>query len=52
MEYKEINKRYSDLAESDCCLTCGGAINYCDARQDEVSWRGDGLEPDYRGSKF
>jgi arsenite methyltransferase len=28
MEIKEINIRYSELAESDCCLSCGGAINY------------------------
>jgi ubiquinone/menaquinone biosynthesis C-methylase UbiE len=28
MEIKEINTRYSELAESDCCLSCGGAINY------------------------
>jgi arsenite methyltransferase len=28
MEIKEIDKRYSGLAESDCCLSCGGAINY------------------------
>lgn len=24
----EINKRYSELAESACCLSCGGAVNY------------------------
>jgi arsenite methyltransferase len=24
----EIDKRYSALAESSCCLSCGGAINY------------------------
>ena len=36
MEYKEINKRYSELAESTCCLSCGGAINYSDARSGEV----------------
>ncbi len=28
MEIKEINKRYSNLAESECCLSCGGAIDY------------------------
>ena len=28
MEIKEINNRYSELAQSDCCLSCGGAINY------------------------
>jgi hypothetical protein len=28
MVYTEINKRYSELAESSCCLSCGGALNY------------------------
>jgi arsenite methyltransferase len=28
MDFKEINKRYSDLADSSCCLSCGGAIKY------------------------
>lgn len=28
MEIKEIDKRYSELAETDCCLSCGGAIDY------------------------
>jgi arsenite methyltransferase len=28
MSIKEIDKRYSELAESACCLSCGGAINY------------------------
>jgi len=36
MEYEEINKRYSELAESSCCLSCGGAINYSGARSGEV----------------
>lgn len=36
MEYTEINKRYSDLAESTCCLSCGGAINYSQAGTGEV----------------
>jgi arsenite methyltransferase len=36
MEYKEINKRYTELAESSCCLSCGGAINYCGAKSGEV----------------
>jgi arsenite methyltransferase len=36
MNYTEINKRYSDLAESTCCLSCGGAINYSEAREGEV----------------
>ena len=36
MEYKEINKRYSDLAESSCCLSCGGAINHAQVKPGEV----------------
>ncbi len=36
MTYTEINKRYSELAESTCCLSCGGAINYSEARPGEV----------------
>lgn len=32
----EIDKRYSKLAESACCLSCGGAINYSDADEGEV----------------
>lgn len=34
--YTEINKRYSNLAESSCCLSCGGAINYSEAQPGEV----------------
>lgn len=36
MEYTEINKRYSELAESTCCLLCGGAINYSEVSPGEV----------------
>ena len=36
IDYSEINKRYSGLAESTCCLSCGGAINYCAAIEGEV----------------
>ena len=36
MEYKEINKRYNELADSTCCLSCGGAINYSGARTGEI----------------
>ncbi|MCX6242101.1 MAG: methyltransferase domain-containing protein [Bacteroidetes bacterium] len=36
MEVKEINNRYSELAESDCCLSCGGAINYAEPKEGEV----------------
>ena len=36
MEIKEINTRYSGLAESECCLSCGGAINYAEPQKGEV----------------
>jgi arsenite methyltransferase len=36
MNYTEINKRYSDLAESTCCLSCGGALNHSGARENEI----------------
>ena len=36
MEIKEINKRYSKLAESECCLSCGGAISYAEPQPGEI----------------
>lgn len=36
MDYKEIDKRYSNLAESSCCLSCGGAINYSETSDGEI----------------
>ncbi|HYX09167.1 MAG TPA: methyltransferase domain-containing protein [Bacteroidales bacterium] len=36
MSLIEINKRYTDLAGSDCCLSCGGAINYAALKTGEV----------------
>jgi ubiquinone/menaquinone biosynthesis C-methylase UbiE len=36
MDHSEINKRYSVLAESDCCLSCGGAINFGGAGINEI----------------
>lgn len=36
MEYKEINKRYTELAESSCCLSCGGAINHAKVQPGEI----------------
>jgi arsenite methyltransferase len=36
MSLVEINKRYSQLATSDCCLSCGGAINYAEPKIGEV----------------
>ncbi len=35
MSLVEINKRYNELATSDCCLSCGGALNYAEARPGE-----------------
>lgn len=31
-----INIRYSDLAETSCCLSCGGAVNHSGASEGEV----------------
>jgi arsenite methyltransferase len=36
MSYIEINKRYSELAGSSCCLSCGGAIEYGKASEGEI----------------
>jgi arsenite methyltransferase len=36
MSLLEINKRYSELANSNCCLSCGGAVNYAEAQPGEV----------------
>jgi SAM-dependent methyltransferase len=36
MNYTEINKRYSELAETGCCLSCGGALNYSNAAEGDV----------------
>jgi arsenite methyltransferase len=36
MDIQEINKRYSGLAESDCCLSCGGAMDYAVPAPGEV----------------
>jgi ubiquinone/menaquinone biosynthesis C-methylase UbiE len=36
MDYKAIENRYSTLAESSCCLSCGGAINYSGACEGEI----------------
>lgn len=36
MELQEIDKRYSGLAESNCCLSCGGAMEYGQAQPGEV----------------
>jgi len=36
MDYKEIDKRYSSLAESSCCLSCGGAINHAEVSEGDI----------------
>ena len=36
MSIVEINKRYSELAKSDCCLSCGGAINHAETKLNEI----------------
>ena len=36
MNYTETNKRYSYLAETTCCLSCGGAVNHSGAKPNEV----------------
>jgi arsenite methyltransferase len=36
MSYTEINKRYSELADSGCCLSCGGALSHSGAIEGEV----------------
>ncbi|OFX16921.1 MAG: hypothetical protein A2033_19360 [Bacteroidetes bacterium GWA2_31_9] len=36
MEIKEINKRYTELSGSDCCLSCGGAIDYSGAKTGDI----------------
>ena len=36
MDTTEINNRYTELAESTCCLSCGGAINFGEPQPKEV----------------
>jgi arsenite methyltransferase len=36
MSLLEINKRYSELANNECCLSCGGALNYANAQPGEI----------------
>jgi arsenite methyltransferase len=36
MVYEEISKRYTGLAETTCCLSCGGAINYANVAAGEI----------------
>jgi ubiquinone/menaquinone biosynthesis C-methylase UbiE len=36
MDTQEINQRYSSLANSECCLSCGGAIRYAEPQPGEI----------------
>jgi arsenite methyltransferase len=36
MDYSQIKKRYTELAENPCCLSCGGAINHSNITSGEV----------------
>jgi ubiquinone/menaquinone biosynthesis C-methylase UbiE len=36
MSLAEINKRYSELAVSECCLSCGGAIDHAEPLEGEI----------------
>ena len=36
MDYSTINLRYSQLAKTECCLSCGGAINFAKVKPGEI----------------
>jgi len=36
MDYSNINLRYSQLAKTECCLSCGGAINFSKVQSGEI----------------
>ena len=36
MDFSAINIRYGELAATDCCLSCGGAINYAKPKNGEI----------------
>lgn len=36
MNIEAINKRYSSLSETSCCLSCGGAINHAEPQPGET----------------
>jgi len=36
MDYSTINLRYSQLAKTECCLSCGGALNYSKIKAGEI----------------
>jgi arsenite methyltransferase len=36
MDYSNINLRYSQLATTECCLSCGGALNFSRIKPGEI----------------
>lgn len=36
MDYSSINLRYSQLATTECCLSCGGALNFSQVKPGET----------------
>ena len=36
MDYSTINLRYNQLATTECCLSCGGALNYSEVKPGEI----------------
>jgi len=36
MDYSSINLRYSQLAKTECCLSCGGALNFSKVQPGEI----------------
>ncbi len=36
MDYSTINLRYSQLAKTECCLSCGGALNFSKVKPGEI----------------
>lgn len=36
MDYTSINLRYSQLAKTECCLSCGGALNFSKVQPGEI----------------
>jgi SAM-dependent methyltransferase len=36
MDYSSINLRYSQLAKTECCLSCGGALNFSKVKPGEI----------------
>jgi ubiquinone/menaquinone biosynthesis C-methylase UbiE len=36
MDFSNINLRYSELANTECCLSCGGALNFSEVKPGEI----------------